>query len=448
MLSKIPPRAAFYALFAASGFSGLIYQSIWTHYLKLFLGHADYAQSLVLVVFMGGMALGAGLCGRRSAGIRNPLLGYALIEAVIGALALVFHEVFVAATGWAYGTALPNLGHESLTLTAKIALSCALILPQSVLLGATFPLMSAGLARAHPETPGESVSMLYFTNSLGAALGVLISGFVLIGWAGLPGTLRTAGVINLAVAALVFAMARPARDQPLEASTADGGAARLLLVVAFLTGLASFVYEIAWIRMLSLVLGASTHSFELMLSVFILGLALGGLEVRRVVDRAGHPERLLAWVQIAMGLAALCTLPVYDRAFHIMEYLMAGLARTDAGYLFFNLPGHGVAALVMLPTTFLAGMTLPLITGALMRRGAGEAAIGRVYAANTLGAIAGVLIAVHIGLPLLGLKATLMLGALVDAGLGLALLWRFGIGGRAVALAGTACAMLFVPLAV
>ncbi|MGQ0511459.1 MAG: hypothetical protein ACT4P9_12680 [Betaproteobacteria bacterium] len=447
MPSHIPPRAAFYALFAASGFAGLIYESVWTHYLKLFLGHAAYAQSLVLVVFMGGMALGAGLCGNLSARIRNPLLGYALIEAVIGALALVFHEVFDAATGWAYGSVLPALGNEWLAMAAKLALSCALILPQSVLLGATFPLMSAGLARAHPDTPGESVAMLYFTNSLGAALGVLVSGFVLIEWAGLPGTLRTAGVINLLLAALVALAARPARDTPLAAGADGGGAARLLFAVAFLTGLASFIYEIAWIRMLSLVLGASTHSFELMLSVFILGLALGGLAVRRVVDRARNPERLLAWVQVAMGLAALCTLPVYDRSFEVMEYLMNGLARTDAGYFFFHLSGHGIAAMVMLPTTFLAGMTLPLITGTLLRRGAGEAAIGRVYAANTVGAIAGVLVAVHVGLPLLGLKVTLMLGALVDAGLGLALLWRFGSGGRALAIAGAACALLFVPLA-
>src|SRR6185436_15694391 len=175
-----------------------------------------------------------------------------------------------------------------------------------------------------------------------------------------------------------------------------------------------------WIRMLSLVLGASTHAFELMLSTFILGLALGGLAMRRRVDSARSPEQLLGWVQVAMALAALATLPVYDRTFELMEYLMKALARTDAGYLFFNLAGQGVSAMVMLPATFCAGMTLPLITGALLRRGAGERAIGQVYAANTLGAIAGVLIAVHLGLPLLGLKGTLMLGALVDALLGIA----------------------------
>src|SRR4029453_18025354 len=100
MLSQIPPRAAFYALFTASGFAGLIYESIWTHYLKLFLGHAAYAQSLVLVVFMGGMGLGSVLLGRMSARLRNPLAGYALIEGVIGLLALGFHEIFVALTDW------------------------------------------------------------------------------------------------------------------------------------------------------------------------------------------------------------------------------------------------------------------------------------------------------------------------------------------------------------
>ena len=451
MPAKVPPRAAFYALFTASGFAGLIYESIWTHYLKLFLGHAAYAQSLVLIVFMGGMALGAALCGRASTRIRNPLVGYALVEAVIGACALAFHEVFVAATDWCYAALLPQLGTDSLALAAKLALASALILPQSVLLGATFPLMSAGLVRAHPRTPGEPVAMLYFTNSLGAAAGVLASGFVLIAWVGLPGTLRVAALINLALAAIVWLLARPARAAPIAPQPgAAPRAARLLLAAAFLTGLASFIYEISWIRMLSLVLGASTHSFELMLATFILGLALGGLAVRRDVDAAASPARLLGWVQIAMGLLALGTLQVYDLTFGLMEYLMKGLARTEAGYLMFNLTGQGIAALVMLPATFCAGMTLPLITAALLRGGAGEPAIGQVYAANTLGAIAGVLLAVHVGLPLLGLEGALVVGALVDAALGFALLWHSLPARRPLALSAAACGALFVavPLAV
>src|SRR6476661_625190 len=443
------PRWTFYLLFTVSGFAGLIYESIWTHYLKLFLGHAAYAQSLVLVVFMGGMAAGAAWCARLSERLERPLLGYALVEAVVGAAALVFHPVFVASTDWAYESLLPALGSESGALAAKLALSCLLIAPQSVLLGMTFPLVSAALVRAHPATPGESLAMLYFTNSLGAALGVLASGFLLIAWTGLPGTLQVAGWTNLALAAADWALARPLPVFPNIRSGEEEQNSRLLLAVAFFTGLASFVYEIVWIRMLSLVLGASTHSFELMLSTFIFGLALGGLAVRRRVDRAASPERLLAWVQVAMGLAALATLPVYDLTFGLMETLMKGLARTQTGYFFFNLSGQAIAALVMLPAAFCAGTTLPLISAALLRRGAGEGAIGRVYAANTLGAIAGVVAAVHVGLPLTGLKGTLLAGCAIDMALGIVLLRSLDMDKRwraaAIACAG---AILVVGLAV
>src|SRR5690242_16572815 len=157
-------RGALYLLFTASGFAGLIYESIWTSYLKLFLGHAAYAQSLVLVVFMGGMAAGAAWCSKRSARMANPLLAYAAVEALVGIAALVFHAVFVALTDWSYDSLLPALGNEWLALAAKLSVSCLIILPQSVLLGATFPLMSAGLVRSVPRQAGESLAMLYFTN--------------------------------------------------------------------------------------------------------------------------------------------------------------------------------------------------------------------------------------------------------------------------------------------
>ncbi|HEX6297694.1 MAG TPA: hypothetical protein VFZ74_14045 [Burkholderiales bacterium] len=440
-------RGAFYVLFTASGFAGLIYESIWTQYLRLFLGHAAYAQSLVLAVFMGGMAAGAAFCARRSTRLANPLAAYALVEAVVGLAALAFHPAFVALTDWSYASLLPAAGGEWLALAAKLSVACLLILPQSVLLGMTFPLMSAGLARAHPATAGESVAMLYFTNSFGAAAGVLVSGFVLIAWAGLPGTLHTAGALNLLIAAVVWLLSRPAHHQPLgvEVREENNSSAWLLLAVAFFTGLASFVYEISWIRMLSLVLGASTHSFELMLSTFILGLALGGLAVRRRAD-AADPARALAWVQLAMALAALATVPLYDLSFLMMEGLMRGLARSETGYLLFNVAGAAIAALVMLPATFCAGMTLPLLTAALLRHGSGEAAIGQVYAANTLGAIAGVVLAVHAGLPLLGLKGTLIAGSLIDAALGLLLLAWF-VPRRILSYAAAACALIFLSAA-
>ena len=95
-------KGLFFSLFAISGFSGLIYESIWSHYLKLFLGHAAYAQTLVLAIFMGGMALGSWLCSRYSSRWKNLLLGYALAEGLVGLFALLFHPVFDHLTQTAY----------------------------------------------------------------------------------------------------------------------------------------------------------------------------------------------------------------------------------------------------------------------------------------------------------------------------------------------------------
>src|SRR5262245_6360083 len=291
-MSRVP-RSVFFLLFTVSGFAGLIYESIWSHYLKLFLGHAAYAQTLVLALFMGGMAIGSWLCSRWSQGWKNLLRGYAIAEALIGLAAILFHPVFVAATDLAYTSILPALGGEIPATLFKWSLAGALILPQSVLLGMTFPLMSAGLIRRYPGAPGESLAMLYFTNSFGAAIGVLASGFVLIEALGLPGTVQFAGVLNVALATAVWLLARdpePAAAAPAAPGDRRGAQpGRLFLAVALLTGAASFVFEIGWIRMLSLVLGSSTHSFELMLSAFILGIACGGYWVRRRIDSIADP---------------------------------------------------------------------------------------------------------------------------------------------------------------
>ena len=432
------PLRLFLLLFAVSGFSGLIYESIWSQYLKLFLGHSAYGQSLVLMTYMGGLAFGSWLAARASKDLRRPLLAYAAAEATIGVLALVFHPLFAGVTQSFYDSILPMVGDPRMAQVLKWSAGVLMIGPQSVLLGMTFPLMSAGLMRRSPTKPGSTVAMLYFTNSFGAALGVLASGFWLVGWIGLPGTIRAAGAINIILAATVALLARDEShffvasaslptggERAVDPAPAAGGGlrtARVFLVAAFVTGLASFVYEIGWIRMLGLVLGSTTHSFELMLSAFIIGLALGGLLVRRQLEVSADPLKLAGNVQVIMGLLAVLSLPLYADTFEWMGALLNRLPRTDGGFLGFTLASHMIAAAVMLPTTIAAGMTLPLFTHGLLRIGVGEAAIGRVYAANTLGAIAGVLFAVHVGLPFLGVKLLIGFGALLDVALGLALL--------------------------
>lgn len=420
------PRWIYFLLFTLSGFSGLIYQSIWSHYLKLFLGHAAYAQSLVLIIFMGGLAGGSWIAARLGTRWRLPILAYAIAEGVIGILALLFHDSFAAMTEYFYSSLLPGVGSPRAAAILMWTAAAALIIPQSVLLGMTFPLLSGGLIRRHSQDPGRTLSMLYFTNSIGGAMGVLASGFWLIELVGLPGTLRIAGLMNVVLGAVVAALvlAEPALPKPPVATTIrrESRAGRMLLIAAFITGLASFIYEIAWIRMLSLVLGSATHSFELMLSAFLAGLAFGGLWIRGRVDALAVPLRFAAMVQIIMGLLATASVVVFSLSFTGMSALYQLVPHTDDGYRWFMLGSHGIALAVMFPTTFVAGMTLPLFTHVLMREGTGEAAIGRIYAANTVGAIAGVLFAMHVGLPMLGLKFTIGIGAVLDIGLGAALL--------------------------
>lgn len=424
-------RRVFFLLFTLSGFSGLIYESIWTHYLKLFLGHAAYAQTLVLAIFMGGLALGSWICSRYSSGWNNLLLGYAITEGVIGFFALIFHGAFDHAIAFSYSNIIPALASPLYVNAFKWTLSSALIFPQTILLGMTFPLMSTGILRLFPDNPGRSISLLYFANSIGAAIGVLVSGFLLIRAVGLPGTIETAGVINIAVALTTLFIARQeqfqtwnlAKREVIPAGNLSLRWYQFMLIASLITGMASFIYEVGWIRMLSLVLGSSTHSFELMLSAFIVGLAFGGLWIQHRIDRTEHLIRYLAYVQLIMASLALSTLVLYGSMFEIMEWMQKNISKTDSGYALFNLSSHVIALVIMLPTTFFAGMTLPLITYFLIKRGYGEKSIGAVYAANTIGAIVGVFLAIHVGMPLLGLKGLITLGGSLDMALGLALLW-------------------------
>ena len=425
-IADVMRRRFLLGVFVVSGFTGLIYESIWSQYLKLFLGHAGYAQTLVLTIFMGGMALGSWLVARYSARVRSLLWGYLLVEGLTGVLGMVFHPVFVAVTDFSFASVIPNLTSGSAIDAYKWSLGALLILPQSVLLGMTFPLISGGIIRRWPERPGETLAILYFTNSLGAGIGVLVSGFVMINAVGLPGTVFTAGLLNIVLALAVWFATHGQKEpapKPLPVPSAHSvgidQTARWFAVAAFLTGAASFMYELGWIRMLSQVLGSSTHSFELMLSAFILGLAFGGLYVRKRIERIEDPERYLGVIMVVMGTLAALTLPAYNESFDFMAWAMQTFTRTPSGYVAFNVASQTIAALIMVPTTFCAGMTLPLLTHALMRRSGGESAIGRVYALNTLGSIVGVALAVHLLMTLIGVKGIIVTGAGIHIALGM-----------------------------
>lgn len=426
-------RFAAYAAFVLSGVAGLVYEVLWTRYLGLLVGHSAYAQVIVLAVFLGGMGAGALLTSAWSTRLADPLRWYARIEILIGLFGFAFDPVFRGLMGTVFEHLLPAAGTGLASLAATWAVASLAILPQSLLLGATFPLMTAGILRRQSAQPGRVLAMLYGANSGGAAIGALGAGFILIPALGLPGAVLAAAVLNLMAGAIAFALSGKTLAEPATTPAADPRTAReprdvsatigpILLIVAAGTAIASFLYEVAWIRMLAMLLSSATHAFEIMLSAFILGLALGAFWVRRGADNWKHPVRALGIIQFVMGCAALATLLLYQEAYGWMVWLMQTFARTDAGYLGFSVGRYAISLAIMLPATFCAGATLPLITRVLFTRGFGEAAIGRVYGVNTLGSIAGVVLAGLILLPMIGLKALLITGAALDIVLGVVVL--------------------------
>lgn len=442
-----------------SGFVGLTYEVLWTRYLGLFVGHSAYSQVLVLSVYMGGVALGAATVAGLPTGRYKPWRCYAAVEGALAVFGIAFPFVFEAATNLSYDVLFPAVGTAGAAAGLRWGVAGLLILPQAILLGATYPLMAAGVLRGGPDRPTRAVGLVYFLNALGGAVGVLVAGFLLVGSIGLAGTSILAGCLNglIAVAVLFLSQgeqveaeakaAAPVSDpSPLGGSAlADiGDPQRLshsLVVVAGLTAVATFAYEIGWIRMLSLVLGSATHAFELMLSALILGLAIGAWLIPRTADRSANPLRLLGTIQLLMGVAAALSIPMYLQTFELMAALMGRFGGSPEGYALFTVARYGVCLLVMLPASILAGTTVPLITGSLLRAGGGEGVIGKVYGVNTVGSVLGAGFSGLVALPYLGLKGLVVAGAALDAGLGLWLLGMFpGVRRRAPRLAAVGAA--------
>ncbi|NOX91923.1 MAG: spermine synthase, partial [Gammaproteobacteria bacterium] len=431
---------AIYFLFSLSGFVALIYEGIWARYLKLFLGHSSYGQILTLCIFMGGIGIGALLAARYTKQLKNPFLIYALVELVIGIGGFFYHDIYEFSTGLFYD----NIGGMAAPLaeSLKVGISVLITAPMAILLGTTFPLLGVAMIRISRDGGQSAFPLLYFTNSIGAAMGILLASYLLIPQLGTEGSLHLAALGNIVIALGFYLIGNKQQNAlaqsgerfcaveapPLLQDDDHQGAllsVKLFLALSLLTGFASFIYEISWIRLLSLLLGASTHSFDIMVSAFVLGLACGGLAAKKLLQKTRHVVMLLAIAQLVMGALALTSIYFYEFAFSTMEHSKEFLDKTEQGYWMFSLLKYGLSLFLMFPTTFIAGMTLPIITYYLMNVTRNEKYVGAVYGYNTIGAILGAILAGLVLLPLLQLKMTIASGAFIDIGIGLFLLWLY-----------------------
>ncbi|OGS52288.1 MAG: hypothetical protein A3J79_03280 [Elusimicrobia bacterium RIFOXYB2_FULL_62_6] len=421
-------------LFFLSGVSGLIYETVWFRMLIRVFGTTIEATSTALAVFMGGLALGAWLAGRKSDAVRNPLRCYAWIELSVGCLAagatilMINLPELMAGLLPAGAGAGAALGRGAL----RVAIAGAVLLPPTVLMGATLPLLTGYLARGPREAGGE-LSKLYALNTFGAVAGVLLAGFLLIGHLGETASVFAGAAINMLIALRIFA-ARPQETSAAEPEAApepaegDKSGYRKLAWILALSGFSALGLEVLWSRLLILAMGNSVYAFSAMLGMYLAGIALGSLYAVRRPPPVDAPFEALARAQAlasALALAGFCAFWLIGRNTVDIKYLYTPLAQASDVLALF-----GWSALIILPVTLVMGFFFPIAVGAGVKlSGRVGGSVGSLYAANTLGAIAGALGLGFILIPELGTKFSFIFTAVLTALTGAMLAW---MGGEAV----------------
>ncbi|MDP1648127.1 MAG: fused MFS/spermidine synthase [Rubrivivax sp.] len=308
-------------------------------------------------------------------------------------------------------------------------LACVLLLPPTLLMGGTLPILTRVFLNSGDTNTARSVSLLYFANTLGAVIGTLAAGLVLLQWLGIRGVLVTAGVVNLFIFAVAWRLPAPENQgagsaaEPANqgAPTAPPWSTQAVLAVAvlFVSGMTALIYEVAWTRVLTLVIGSSTYAFTLMLATFLIGIALGSALVRRYALHRQPGLGLLAVCQLLIGLCALATAALFGL---LPDAFVSLFGRAGQVYGVFQFANFLLCIAVMVPATLFMGASFP-VASALVVQGLGHSGrrIGLLYAGNTVGAILGAFLAGFVLLPQLGIQRTLVLTIAVNLASALAL---------------------------
>lgn len=441
-------------LFFLSGAIALVYEVIWGKYLGATLGHTGLAHAVVLATFMGGLAIGNALLGRLADRAKSQLSLYGWLELGVGALAAL-SPALLGGLSHLYVHLATTFGLTGGALLAAKALVAALaLLPPTILMGGTLPALSRFTTRSL-ATMQSSIGRLYFLNSFGAVAGSLVAGFVWIPAYGLERALFLGAAINIGVGLMAIYLSKrvaepaPEGEAPAEAGAPTYGArqVRAMLIAVTLSGFVSLAYEVAWIRLLSLVLGSSTYSFSLMLAAFVGGIALGSWLVHRARLPGSDPYVQFGWAQWGIALSVMLTLPFYEQLPLAMMRLGAGVPRVEAMFYLFEAVKFGVCFLLMLAPATCIGMTLPLASRVVTRSVSEVGAkVGTVFSLNTMGNVAGALVGGLVLMPAFGIRGAIEVGLVINlllAGL-LVLAAPQGARGRRWALAGAPLAVLAV----
>ena len=398
--------------FTLSGAVGLIYEVLWMRRLGLVFGATTVAVSVVLAAFMGGLALGSALTGRSALRIARPLRAYAWIEIAIGLYALVLESAFraidhVDAALWqkihpgAFGFAL-----------ARFLLAAIVLLIPTSLMGATLPVVVAAIRR-HGATAPQTISRFYGLNLLGAIVGSLAGGFVLLPGFGMRVTIWIAALTNLVIGALVLILApRASAPDDISAERRDGDISpgkapvaslapvdrALWFTCAFVSGFVTIGMQVLWSRILSMIIGSSTYAFTLVLALFLVGLALGAWVVGFIRKTENMRLRRMVFVlQILIGMSLFISFRLTSAVSGLLIRLGFAFG-VDSWLGLLALQAFAATVLVLVPA-MLMGTIMPLVLIWTAGGRVPEKHVGHAYALNTVGAISGAIVTTFVLIP-------------------------------------------------
>ena len=416
------------ACFFLSGATGLIYEVLWARMLGLVFGATTLAVSTVLAAFMGGLALGSALAGRRGAAVKRPVRAYGLLEIGIALYALAVPFLFTLVDNL-YAIIWQHFhpGFFAFSLW-RFLLSCVMLLVPTTLMGATLPLLSAALLRsAGPSS--TSITKLYTRNLAGAICGSIVAGFLLLPMLGVRATIYIAAVINIVIGIASILADRQMETQSsvakddspasteepqvgiAEISLAKGFSdARFWLACAFISGFVTISTQVAWTRMLAMIIGSSTYAFSIVVALFLMGLSGGSYVIARRNLSAILRETVLK-VELSTAASIFLSLLIANKIPALLVNTGVRLnINSWAGLL--TLQILSVALLILLPA-FLMGMVMPLVLVWAGTKPEDQSVqlVGRSYAVNTIGAIAGAFVAGFVLIPKVNTRFTILFAA-------------------------------------
>ena len=404
-------------VFLLSGGAGLIHEVVWMRLLAGVFGATSLAVSTVLAAFMGGLALGSYWIGRRMDQLGDRRRIYAWLEIGIGVFALLVPfllDLVEPLYGWLWREL--ELGFTVMSVVRFVLVGGLLLIP-TAMMGATFPALADYFVGLQGKRLGPQ--LLYTVNLAGALLGVAAAGFVLMPAVGLWGAIVGGAILNIGVGLAVLRLPPLVQqDEPEAPLDLQPRPDKLLLVAAFLSGALSFAAQVAWSRVLVLVVGSTTYAFSTVLLVYLLALAVGAAWVSWRWETVVRVESHLAVIHVLMGLCMLGAVYSVNRLpFWYLDLFSKWQPESLAGVLLLSTT---VVVGVLIPPVLFAGMILPLVmVGAvpLQVRQAGLS-VGIIYAVNTAGGILGAVVGGFVLVPWVGTQKTLLGVAVVGVMMG------------------------------